>query len=149
MCACKFKTNLLPERKKFRFIGGLVNGTPAMVMYRFPGAKKMRMTPGMYNIVLRSAEGKPFRALVAMKFEFPLIGQAGSVDPYGFVKSSPNGVAVVATWLGNGSCDFVFVINKKDGSTTHVVASCDATDQDLRPNVTYPPHWFQRLGFWA
>lgn len=135
-------------QKKFAFMGQLINGTSAKVVYSFPGAKKAGISKGMRNIVLRS-DGKPFRALIAFEFEFPVIGSVGSVDPYEFVRSGEGGVATISTYLGNGSVKFVFLVLKDDGSTTGVIVSSTEADQDLRPDAEYPPHWFQTLGAWG
>jgi hypothetical protein len=136
-------------QKKFAFMGRFVNGTQALVTYKYPGAAAMGISKGMRNLVLRSSDGKPFRTLVAFKFEFAVIGQLGSVDPYGFVASNKDGVAVVSTYLGKGSVDFTFLVIKDDGSTTAVTVSSTDEDQRLLADVAYPPHWIQKHGFWA
>ncbi len=101
----------------------------------------------MRNIVLKSQNGKPFRALVAFHFDMPIVGELGSIDPYGFVRSHHNGgIAVISTYMGNGAADFVFLVIHPDGSAADVAATSTEADQSLKPDAVYPPHWFQTIG---
>jgi hypothetical protein len=136
-------------QKKFAPMGQFVNGTQALVTYKYPGAVAMNISKGMRNIILCSRDGKPFRVLVAFKFEFPVIGRLGSVDPYGFVASNKNGVAVICTYFGKGAVDFTFLVIKEDGSAADVDVSSTEEDQPRQPDAVYPPHWVQKHGFWA
>lgn len=133
-------------QKKFGFMGRFAKDTRAMVVYPYAGAERMGIPTGMRNVVLKSADRKPFRALIALKFELPIIGKVGSVDPYGFVRSDQGGVAVMSTYLGRGSADFVFIAIHDDGSAASISVSSTNDDQSLTPDVTYPPHWFQTFG---
>lgn len=134
---------------KFRYFGQFAEGTKAEVIYHFPGAQKADIAKGMRNIVLESQDGKPFRALIAFRFELPIVGEKGSIDPYGFVHSHDDGMAIISTYMGNGGAEFVFVVIHPDGSAADVVATSTENDQLLVPDVVYPPHWFQTLSIWS
>jgi len=129
--------------KKFRFMWNFVKNSSQMVIWHHLGGKNFK--PGMFNIVLRGE--KPFAVLVGFHLTIPLLKYKG-FDYYGFVQSDENGVAVISTYLGKGACEFQFFVNTDLTSNLVVVTSNDE-DQRLSPNVFYPPHWYQRLGFYG
>lgn len=129
--------------KKFRFMQGFLEHSNQMVTWVYPGGAKSVAAPGMYNVVLRGQ--KPFCALVGFTLK---IGGYQGFDYYGCVQSDDYGVAVVSTYLGRGSVEFRFFVNSNLDSNL-VVASSTAGDQRLMPHVAYPPHWYQRLGFYS
>lgn len=137
---------LLKElKKKFGFMQSFLNSSHLKVVYQHNGNRFTR--PSMKNIVLRSQAGRPFVALIGFTLRIPIIGFEG-FDYYGQVMSDENGVAVVSTFVGRGDVEFVFVVNR-DNEDGDITASLELSDQFLTPQVTYPPHWWQRLGFFS
>lgn len=132
--------------KKFRFMEGFVANSQQMTFLLYKGTKaEQNKKPGMRNIVLRGS--KPFCALVGFQLEIPLLKYSG-FDYYGFVQSDEHGVAVISTYMGKGPCLFLFLVNM-DLSYNTIEATSHDLDQNLKPNVTYPPHWYQRIGFYG
>lgn len=130
--------------KKFRYMYVFVNNSRQLVTWRHNGFQEKYKT-GMYNIVLRGK--KQFNALVGFKLDIPVLGYSG-FDYYGIVHSDPQGVAVISTYLGKGDCMFEFFVNTDlDGHP--ITATCTREDQFLTPQEVYPPHWYQRLGFYG
>lgn len=127
--------------KKFNFMRHFTERSPMMVCWYYSGNRK----PGMYNIVLRAE--KPFKVLVGFILEIPILAYKG-YDYYGFVESDLGGNAVIRTYLGKGECDFRFLIGHNGNTILPTVSSTEA-DQELVPNGDYPPHWFQRIGFYS
>jgi len=127
--------------KKFGFMRDFVNNSNQEVTWNYGGDDK----PGMYNIVLRGE--KPFCALVGFTLKIPFLGYEG-FDYYGFVQSDQNGVAVISTYLGKGECEFRFFLNT-DLEVDPVAVSSSDDDQELNPDSTYPPHWWQQLSFYG
>jgi len=129
--------------KKFGFMRDFIKDSNQMVVWYYQGPEDRK--PGMYNIVLRGS--KPFCALVGFKLNIPVLGYSG-FDYYGFVRSDNHGVAVVSNYLGRGKCEFQFFVNT-DLDINPITATASEDDQQLKPNSTYPPHWYQRLGFYG
>lgn len=77
----------------------------------------------------------------------PLLNYSG-FDYYGFVKSNDNNVVIFSTYLGKNPSKFQFFIstNLEDNP---IKVSSDEEDQNLKPQVSFSPHWFQRLGFYG
>lgn len=132
-------------KKKFLFMQNFLANSPLKVTYQHRGNRFTR--PSMKNIVLRSQAGQPFVVLVGFTLRIPIIGFEG-FDYYGQTVSNENGVAVISTFVGRGDVEFVFVVNRnnEDGDIT---ASLELSDQFLTPQVIYPPHWWQKLGFFS
>lgn len=127
--------------KKFTFMRDFVEGSNQMVIWDYSGNRN----PGMHNIVLRGS--KPFCALVGFKLQIPLFKWSG-YDYYGFVRSNEDGVAVIATYLGKGTCTFQFFANT-NLQYNQITATSTEAEQQYQPDVRYPPHWYQRLGFYG
>lgn len=125
--------------KKFHFMRDFVNHSNQLVTWNYAGDRK----PGMYKIVLSGQ--KPFGALVGFRLEIPAIGFSG-YDYYGFVRSDMGGLAVISTYLGKGKCEFRFLTTSDKSQIT--VTSTEG-DQELMPQEVYPPHWYQKLGFYG
>ncbi len=131
----------LEFKKKFGFMANFARNSNQLLIWKSWGSKK----PGMHNIILRG--NRPFCALVGFQLNVPMFGMSG-FDYYGFVKSNDQGVAVISTYIGKGECEFLFFVNT-DLNHNSVVASSTERDQLHTPDVTYPPHWWQRLGIFA
>ena len=97
----------------------------------------------MYNIVFTS--DKPFSLLVGFEIKIPVINYSG-YDPYGFVSSWDKHQIVISTYLDKKSLDFQFFtsIDPKD-----ITISSQKKDQELSPDIIYPPHRRQRLWFFS
>ncbi len=129
--------------KKFAFMRDFIGNSNQMVVWRYEGLEGRE--PGMHNVVLRGQT--PFCALVGFKLDIPILGHTG-FDYYGFVQSDEHGVAVISTYLGKGRCEFRFFVNT-DLAQNPVTATSNESDQQLQPYSSYPPHWYQRLGFYG
>lgn len=129
--------------KKFGHMGKFIQASNQMVVWNYNNpTKKPR---GMRNIVLRSTKGKYFTVLLG--FELNILGRS-VFDYYGVVHSDAQGVATFSTYLGRGNARFMFFVNSDLGFNPIKVSSTE-TDQDLIPSEVYPPHFFQRLGFFG
>jgi len=126
--------------KKFRFFQCFVSSSRQLVPWYYK--RKNVEKKGMHNIVLRGE--KQFSALVGFELELPVIGNAG-FDYYGLVHSDKEGKAVFSTYLGNGDCKFVFFLNED----IKVSVSSSEEDQKLNPTEIYPPHWWQKFGYFS
>lgn len=127
--------------KKFKFLQSFTKNSERLIAWNYqpePGAK-----PGMYNVVLQGSA--PFRVLVGFELQIPLIRYSG-LDVYGYLASDSEHRIVFSTFLGKKPVEFQFLANV-DASTVSVSSS--ASDQALVPFETYPPHWFQKIGFFG
>lgn len=97
--------------------------------------------PGMYNIVLRGQ--KPFQSLIGLKLS--LLGFS-IFCPFGFVQSDKKNRVVIRIYISRGKSTFWFLLNEKKKWSNVEVSSSDE-DQDLKPDFTQSPHWWQRLNF--
>ncbi|OGH91785.1 MAG: hypothetical protein A2534_04645 [Candidatus Magasanikbacteria bacterium RIFOXYD2_FULL_39_9] len=129
--------------KKFRCMYVFTKNSDQMISWYHIGDGFRKK--GMYNIVLRGQ--KPFTALVGFKLDIPVLGYSG-YDYYGVVHSDSSGVAVISTYLGKGFCTFQFFVNT-NMETNPIHATSSDEDQTLTPHVVYPPHWYQRVGFYG
>ncbi|HYE60203.1 MAG TPA: hypothetical protein VEA18_03400 [Candidatus Kapabacteria bacterium] len=141
---------LVQYKLKFEMMDQFLEHSNQEVKWYWPGARKLGKKPGMRNIVLRSQSGKPFCALVGFTLEVnvPFFGARG-YDYYGFVRSNPHGVAVISTYCGRGDAEFRFFVNTDLGSNAITATSESGADQELRADKTFPPHLYQRLGFFG
>ncbi len=103
----------------------------------------------MYNIVIkdpRACSTELFSALVGFTLRIPVLGFEG-FDYYGFVKNTHQ--LVVRTYLGKDQVIFRFLLNTPIETDRHL----DLVSLDLegvhRPDGIYPPHWYQKLGFYG
>ena len=131
--------------KKFGFMKQFVENSNMLVSWKYQHLDLGSQKPGMRNIVLRGQ--KPFSVLVGFRLDIPVLGHSG-FDYYGFVSSNQDGVAVFSTYLGKGDCDFQFFVNT-DLEENPITVTSTVADQDLVPYATYPPHWWQKLGFFG
>lgn len=138
---------LLEYRKKFGFMRDFLRASGQVVEYDYPGAEKAGIKRGMKNIVLRSDH--PFATLIGFKLIVPIIDYEG-FDYYGFMKSKPDGhggyIAVMSTFFGTGEVVFQFLTTITNDK---VSASSTEADQALEPDEVYPPHFYQRIGFYG
>ena len=123
--------------KKFGFMNTFIENSGQLFEYRFPGQEK----PDMGNIVLVAK--KPFTALVGFRLEVPLFGKG--FDYYGVVKSGEDGTAVISTFLGKKPVCFQFFTNTDNNPVTIYGGDYD----HYEPDAVFPPHWYQRLGFYS
>lgn len=129
--------------KKFRFLKGYTDGNKNCIRWHYRGSGAEGYRPGMYTIVFRSTSGGEFTVVAAFELLLPF-GIKG-VDQFALIQSKAGRVAF-STYLGKGECEFIFLINgAKPEEIVHVV---DMTGE-ITPTQTYPPHWWQRLGFWG
>ena len=126
--------------KKFGHMQAFVEKSHQLVEYNSPGVE----SPGMYNIVLVGRG--PFVALVGFHLEIPFIGKG--FDYYGRVESNRLGVAVISTYIGRGKVKFQFFTNC-DLTDNPIRVTSTEEDQFFKPTAVYPPHWWQRFGFYS
>jgi len=138
--------------KRMRLDKEFAERSEQMIPWHYPGAGRARMSagkkirPGMYNILIASYEAKPFVAKVGFKMKIPMEGGYG-LNFFGLVRSDRNGKAVFRTYLGKGSCTFLFQLNRPVMEATTGSFLIDlADDQEARPKTVFPPHYLQRLG---
>lgn len=131
--------------KKFGFIDDFARRSGQLKIFHYPGAKKSGIKPGMRKIVLRGREGVHFSVLIGFELIIPLLGRR--MDYYGFVQAGEKGVAVFETYLGKGAATFMFIISREDPDEVRVTSG--SAEQTLPANVSYPPHFYQRLGFYS
>ncbi len=127
---------IVEYKKKFKFMNEFITSSDQMVVYKHKGPKQ---SYGQKNIVLTGK--KPFSVLVGFDMKFPFIGIVG-YDYYGFATSDNQNKIVINSFLGTGSADIKFFVNKniKDNP---VSVSSTKEDQKLKPTVTFKKHWFQ------
>ncbi|HHX58580.1 MAG TPA: hypothetical protein GX706_02340 [Candidatus Moranbacteria bacterium] len=123
--------------KKFHFHKQFVDDAQVVKYWHYNGKKK----PGMYNIVIES--DRKFSVLIGFVLK---IGKYEGVDWYSFASSQDGQKVVFSTFLGRGSCDFVFLFNSKNDSAKVRVAK---EEEKLVPQVSCRPHWWQKLGFYG
>ncbi len=128
--------------RKFTYLQKFTDASSQTREWTYPGSTGRR---GMRTIVLRADQ--PFTALVGFRLGIPLLHYSG-VDYYGYVSSDADHTAAFATYIGRGPATFIFLVNA-DFPAERISISADDTDQQLPPQETYPPHWYQRLGFYG
>lgn len=126
--------------KKFWFMQEFIRDSNQIITFEYEWNKKS----WMYNIVLRWE--KPFSALIGFKLEIPILWYSW-FDYYGFIKSDKNNTAILSTYLSKKPIQFKFMINS-DLTNNNITVSSDDKDEILKPNKIFPPHWYQRLGFY-
>lgn len=122
-------------RNNYRFMAH----DSAMVKWHWKGASTEKAKPGMYAIMLKSKIQTTFKAQVGF-----FIAQ-GMIDNFGFVESGPTGIAVFETYLGKGPVTFTFLLNKEIVVEVITGEEC----QHYQATAVFPPHWWQRLGFFS
>lgn len=132
--------------KKFGYMRDFIKYSNQKVVWVYSGLKGKGGKRGMRNIVLRGS--KPFCVLVGFKLDIKAIRFSG-FDYYGFVRSNEEGVAVISTFMGKGEVEFQFFVNT-DLGVNPVQATSTDEDQLLKPDATYPPHFYQKwFGFYG
>ena len=102
------------------------------------------LKPGMYNVVIMSKTNSVFAMLIGFEL---VVGKYVGLDPYGFIRSRSDGKVVFSTYLGRGQVKFQFQVRGQAGEE-YTVMSGDMT-QRLSPQAVYPPHFYQRFGFFS
>lgn len=128
--------------KKFGFMRSFVKDSSLLVNYRYPGSKAAGHKPGMRKIAFLAKNDKQFSLLIG--FELSLLGSQG-FDYYGSLTSNNKGILVIETYLGKSAVNFQFLKNKD----IEVLIIADESVQQMAPNASYPPHFWQRLGLWG
>lgn len=135
--------------KKFGYLKGYIDTCPDQqrLVWNYPGSVVVDIKQGMHTVVLRNASGKDFSVLLTFRLELPF-GFHG-IDQFGYLKSS-EGVVVFSTYLGKGACNFIFMVNSLElGCPPPQVGKFLDHEGIYVPQKRYPPHWWQRLGFWG
>lgn len=122
-------------RNNYRFMAH----DSTMVKWHWRGTSTEKAKPGMHTIVLKSAIPTTFKAQVGFFIAKDMI------DNFGFVESGPTGIAVFETYLDKVPHTFTFLLNKD------IVVEVVTGDECQHYQVAYsfPPHWWQRLGFFS
>lgn len=124
--------------KKFRYMKSFFAVCPYTKTRHYDGKRE----PGMYTIVLKSDQ--EFSALIGFHIHIKLLGHQG-YDPFGYV-SSQDKRAVISLFLGQEPLEFQFFTSI---DPKYITISSTQKDQQLPADVTYPPHRWQRLGFFG
>ncbi len=127
--------------KKMAFMRTFVNRSGKKITWHYDGDRK----PGMYNVTISAPFQAQFGVLVGFRLRLPIVGDL--YDHYGYVESTGIGTVTISTWLGRSPCDFEFLI-AGDVDADKVTAYSNSEDS-VPPQAIYPPHWWQRLGFFA
>ena len=132
--------------KKFRFLDRFMDqpGYIQKISFFWPGSKEK----GMQNITLET--DCPFKILVGFDLKIPLIFKG--TDWFGIGSSRRErgtDQAVISTFLWKKPVEFRFLINSMNPEIHIRIVPPNFTTAHLEPNVTCPPHLYQRLGFYA
>ncbi len=130
VCLATWREFHLRWSNHHKFING---GSAQVVNWTWPGASRGQFR----RVVLESTLGGDFKAQVGFRLGPTL------VDFYGFVESE-DGQVVLETWVRSPK-EFIFLVE----AGVEVTAHSSESDQTLKPRYTFPPHWWQRLGFFA
>ena len=125
--------------KKFRFMKSFFQSCPYTTNRHYDGKR----TPSMYNIVFTS--DKPFSLLVGFELKMPIINYSW-YDPYGFVSSWDKHQIVISTYLWKEAIDFQFFTSI---DPKYITNTTKKKDQELSPDISYPPHRRQKLWFFS
>ncbi len=116
------------------------------VALRYPGGKK----GAMKRITLR---GKyPFKVLVG--FELEILNKPVGIDWFGVAQSitqdNRDQEVTILTWMGKKPVKFILMI-KSSNRTQKVGVEMSLKDvpKDSSATVICPPHFYQKLGFYA
>ncbi|HRY36752.1 MAG TPA: hypothetical protein P5230_02645 [Candidatus Magasanikbacteria bacterium] len=132
--------------KKFSFMRSFIISSRCLIEYYWPGAELAGVKRGMRNIVL--VWDQPFNVLIG--FELTLPGLKPGFDYYGHATAECIGdkyAVVVNTYCGGGDARFQFFVNHEVDEKFAV--SSTEEDQQKKPHATYPPHWWQTIGFYG
>lgn len=128
--------------KKFGFMRSFIKNSSLLINYRYPGSKAAGHKPGMRKIAFLAKDNQQFSLLIG--FELSLLGSKG-FDYYGFVSSNDKGILVIETYLGKSPVNFQFLKNED----IEILIIADESVQQMAPNASYPPHFWQKLGLWG
>lgn len=135
--------------KKMKFFSDFLkdSGDIKLMTYSWEGAKKAHKKSGMYKFLITAPA--PFEVIIGFELSIDLLNFRAD-DYYGFVQSNyiTEGLNQVCfeTYLGKGSADFVFKC-KSIEPQTYELKLVDRNDPHGVVTVSYPPHWWQKLGF--
>jgi len=132
--------------KKFRFLDRFMSqqGYIQRVSFHWPGSTNK----DMQNIVLEA--DCPFKILVGFSLKIPLIFKG--TDWFGVGSSRRDrgtDRAVISTFLWKKPVEFRFLINSMNPEIHIRIVPPNFTVAHLEPDVICPPHFYQRLGFYA
>lgn len=133
--------------KKFTFLQRFEEGAgyTNTLVYMWPGNK-----PGkMRNIVLRG--NAAFKVLVSFRLEIPILAYTGT-DWYGITEAEKdqNGhyFAVISSYMARKPVEFRLIIKSKIENDVYLDDNPELWD-NLTSHTVYPPHFYQKLGFYA
>ena len=129
--------------KKFKYMNKFIRNSKNLIVWNYGGNTSPGL--GLRKIALRGQ--KEFSILVGFELGIPLLDYSG-FDYYGYVKSDRNNMVVFETYLGKNSSRFQFLCSTNLNDNP-IAVSCSEKDQSLKPQASFPPHWFQRLGFYG
>ena len=124
------------------------------------GTKQEQFNKPVMGVIVLSSR-KPFGAKIGFRLIIPIMRSLGlgdwvnTIDDYGFAHSrevagpEPHQIAI-ATWLSKGAVDFTFLCTE-EGVTARIF---QGTEEFWRQSgsaidARFPPHLYQRLGFYA
>ncbi len=125
--------------KKFGFIQSFVKASKQMTVWKYDGT----YAPWMYTIVLAGKQN--FAVLIWLKLK---IFSWSGFDYFGFAQSKTDHKIIISTYLGTYPHEFFFFSNNNSIDNS-ILISCTKKDQALTPDHIYPPHRWQRLGFYG
>ena len=133
--------------EKFRLLDRFTNkeGYIKKVVFHWPGSTEKDMK----NIALEA--DCPFQILIGFKLEIPLLRFAGT-DWFGICSSRRDrgtDQAVISTFLWKRPVEFSFLVNSLNPEIHVRIVPPNFTTAHLEPDVTCPPHLYQRLSFYA
>jgi hypothetical protein len=135
--------------KKFKFLDKFAetSGWMERIDYKWICAGRK---PGMRKIVLSSKQ--PFSVLIGFKLRIPIIRHE-STDCFGFVEAKKtelgNWLAIISTYMGKKTVDFSLFIKRKSQEELVTLAQERTAQEFEETHASYPPHWYQRLGFYV
>ena len=126
--------------KKFYFLRLFIQDAPGLIEWQYDGMRKS----GIYNVVLRS--DRPFKALVG--FDLETLFYTSGYDVFWYVKTEDSYSVVISLYLGKKPALFRFLTNLPE-ARSHIQITSSESDQIETPHVTYPPHWWQKIGIFG
>lgn len=132
--------------KKFNIFQHHVKDSNQLLSLSYRGAGEEGFKKGMKTITIHW--DRPFGALVGFNLKVPFFAEG--FDYYGRARSVPTGFGghdlTISTYLGNGKVDFLFYLNRELSGQQPIFSY---GDENEKASATFPPHWWQRLGFYA
>ena len=125
--------------KKFTYMQEFIWHSDQMIVWHYDGKKK----PWMYTIVLHGSQN----FAVLLWFKLKIFGYSG-IDHFGFVESNKHNKAIFSTYLWKQPIEFYFLSNS-GLKNNPIIVTCTGEDQKSIPSKKFPPHWWQKIGFYA